>query len=47
VLNQTYRQLEVILIDDCSPDDSMSVAQDVIRNSPDSADLLSSLFAMK
>ena len=40
VLNQTYRQLEVILIDDCSPDDSMSVAQDVIRNSPDSADLL-------
>ena len=32
VLHQTYRQLEVILVDDCSPDDSMAVAKKVIEN---------------
>lgn len=33
VLAQTYRELEVILVDDSSPDDSMDIAQKVIKNS--------------
>ena len=33
VLNQTYRNLEVILVDDCSPDGSWDIAQDYIRKS--------------
>jgi len=39
VLNQTYRQIEVILVDDCSPDCSMDLAKDFIRESPKSQDL--------
>ena len=34
VLNQSYRQLEVILVDDCSPDNSIVLAQKHIKNSP-------------
>lgn len=33
VINQTYRQLEVILVDDCSPDNSMSLAQQLVDKS--------------
>lgn len=33
VLAQTYRELEVILVDDSSPDDSMDIAQKVIKDS--------------
>jgi len=33
VLGQTYRQLEVILVDDCSPDHSMDIADKCIRTS--------------
>ncbi len=32
VLRQTYRELEVILVDDCSPDKSMNIAHDLILN---------------
>ena len=39
VMNQTYRCLEVILIDDCSPDGSMNVAKRVIADSENSKDL--------
>lgn len=39
VMNQTYRCLEVILIDDCSPDGSMAVAKRVIAESENSKDL--------
>ena len=39
VLNQTYRNLEVILVDDCSPDGSWDIAQDYIRKSAKSKDL--------
>lgn len=39
VLNQTCRQIEVILVDDCSPDRSMDLAKDFIRESPKSQDL--------
>lgn len=39
VLNQTYRKLEVILIDDCSPDRSMEIAMQVIEKSDNSKDL--------
>jgi len=39
VLNQTYRELEVILVDDCSPDRSMAMAQEYIETSPLSKDL--------
>ena len=39
VMYQTYRRLEVILIDDCSPDDSMTVARRVIAESEYSKDL--------
>lgn len=33
VINQTYRQLEVILVDDCSPDNSMSLARQLVDKS--------------
>lgn len=39
VLNQTYRQLEVILVDDCSPDRSMVLAKQHIQTSQKSQDL--------
>ena len=39
VLRQTYRQLEIILIDDCSPDRSMEMAREHIEASPQSKDL--------
>lgn len=39
VLNQTYRQLEVILVDDCTPDKSMEIAMNLISESPKSGDL--------
>lgn len=39
VMNQTYRHLEVILIDDCSPDDSMAIARRAIAESENSEDL--------
>lgn len=40
VLNQTYRQLEVVLVDDCSPDNSISLAQNYINNSSLSKDFV-------
>ena len=33
VLSQTYRKLEIILVDDCSPDRSMELAKDYIKHS--------------
>lgn len=39
VLHQTYRNLEVILVDDCTPDHSMELAKDCIEQSPLSKDL--------
>ena len=39
VLRQTYRHLEVILVDDCSPDRSMPIAKEYILNSAKSRDL--------
>ena len=39
VLHQTYRHLEVILVDDCSPDRSMAIAREHILQSPLSKDL--------
>lgn len=39
VLNQTYRKLEVILIDDCSPDHSLDIAKQVVEKSEKSRDL--------
>jgi glycosyltransferase involved in cell wall biosynthesis len=40
VLNQTYRQLEVILVDDCTPDQSIQIAKDLIEDSEKSGDLV-------
>ena len=39
VLNQTYRHLEIILVDDCSPDRSMIMAREYIEQSPLCKDL--------
>ena len=39
VLRQTYRNLEVILVDDCTPDRSMELARACIEQSPLSKDL--------
>lgn len=39
VLRQTYRNLEIILIDDCSPDQSIDFAKKCIEASPLSKDL--------
>ena len=39
VLHQTYRHLEVILVDDCTPDRSMQIAREHIEQSPQSKDL--------
>ncbi len=33
-LNQTYQNIEVILIDDCGPDNSIAIAQQTISNHP-------------
>jgi len=34
VLNQTYQDIEIILIDDCGRDNSMTIAQQIIDNHP-------------
>ena len=39
VLRQTYRELEVVLVDDCTPDCSMDMAREYIEQSPLSKDL--------
>ena len=39
VLRQTYRDLEIILVDDCTPDRSMEMAKACIEQSPLSKDL--------
>ncbi len=39
VINQTYRQLEVILVDDCSPDHSFDIAKQIVEKSEKSKDL--------
>ena len=39
VLNQTYRELEVILVDDCSPDHSFDIAKQIVEKSEKSKDL--------
>lgn len=38
-LKQTYRNLEIILINDCTPDNSMEIAKDIISQSEYSKDL--------
>jgi len=35
-LNQTYRNIEIILVDDCGQDNSMTVAMQIIDNHPNS-----------
>lgn len=40
VLDQTYRQLEVILVDDCTPDQSVQIAKDLIMRSEKSSDIV-------
>lgn len=40
VIHQTYRDLEIILVDDCSPDRSMEIAKEAIEESSFSKDLL-------
>ena len=39
VLYQTYRQVEIILVDDCSPDHSLDIAKQIIEKSEKSKDL--------
>src|SRR5690606_39724837 len=39
VLNQSYQNLEVILIDDCGTDDSLIIAEKVIENHPRASQL--------
>ena len=34
VLNQTWQDLEVILVNDCTPDDSMEIARRVVASHP-------------
>ncbi|MFV0330621.1 MAG: glycosyltransferase family 2 protein [Dysgonomonas sp.] len=33
-LNQTYQNIEIILVDDCGPDNSITIAQQIIENQP-------------
>ena len=33
--NQTYKDFEVIIVNDCSPDDSNSIIEDYILKNPD------------
>ena len=40
VLRQTYRKLEIILVNDCTPDCSMELAEKCIEKSPLSRDIL-------
>ena len=40
VINQTYRQLEVILVDDCSPDNSMNLARQLVEKSTNKEGLI-------
>lgn len=40
VLSQTYRDLEVILVDDCSPDSSMKLAKECVDKSQLSKDII-------
>lgn len=37
-LNQSYRNIEVILVDDCGPDNSMAIAQSVLNKHPRASD---------
>ena len=39
VFNQIYRNLEIILVDDCSPDKSMDIAKEIIEKSENTNDL--------
>lgn len=39
VLNQTYRNLEIIFIDDCTPDRSMEIAKQIVKDSNKAKDL--------
>ncbi|WP_373804122.1 glycosyltransferase family 2 protein, partial [Bacteroides heparinolyticus] len=40
VLNQTWQDLEVILVNDCTPDDSMEIAERVVKAHPRGKDVL-------